>query len=211
MYPWSHNSSRMRYVESGFALIVTLLLLLVLMLMAAGIAYMGSAYVDLSNAVSLKPQAINAAETCVDQATDWLKTNDGINWVTGVGSAFDLADPSTGPLYQHNLLTDTAPTGVADNRSSEFKNMAGRGGFKSCVIQKSLRLALLALAKKLGRVTIVLIFLIPSKLPQTGILMCNIIQMEQSIVSIGTLILVDHCWRLCSIISHEKYWHDINV
>ena len=150
MYPWSHNSSRMRYVESGFALIVTLLLLLVLMLMAAGIAYMGSAYVDLSNAVSLKPQAINAAETCVDQATDWLKTNDGINWVTGVGSAFDLADPSTGPLYQNNLLTDTAPTGVADNRSSEFKNMAGRGGFKSCVIQKVAATSITGVGKEIG-------------------------------------------------------------
>ena len=150
MYPWSHNSSRMRYVESGFALIVTLLLLLVLMLMAAGIAYMGSAYVDLSNAVSLKPQAINAAETCVDQATDWLKTNDGINWVTGVGSAFDLADPSTGPLYQHNLLTDTAPKGVADNRSSEFKNMAGRGGFKSCVIQKVAATSITGVGKEIG-------------------------------------------------------------
>jgi Tfp pilus assembly protein PilX len=73
--------------QSGFALIVTLLLLLVLMLMAAGIAYMGSTYVDLSNSVSYKPQSINAAETCVDQATDWLKTNDGINWATGVGAS----------------------------------------------------------------------------------------------------------------------------
>ncbi len=150
MYPWSHNSLRKLYVESGFALIVTLLLLLVLMLMAAGIAYMGSAYVDLSNSVSLKPQSINAAETCVDQATDWLKTNDGINWVTGVGSAFDLADPSTGPLYKHNLLTDTAPTSVADNRNSEFKNMAGRGGFKSCIIQKVAATSITGVGKEIG-------------------------------------------------------------
>ena len=112
MYPWSRNSSKSYRLETGFALIVTLLLMLVLMLMAAGIAYLGSAYVDLSNSVSLKSQSINAAETCVDQATDWLKTNDGINWVTGVGAARDLADASTGPLYQHSLLTDTAPTGV---------------------------------------------------------------------------------------------------
>ena len=150
MYPWFRNYSKPCQLESGFALIVTLLLLLVLMLMAAGIAYLGSAYVDLSNSVSLKSQSINAAETCVDQATDWLKTNDGINWVTGVGAARDLADASTGPLYQHSLLTDTAPTGVADNRNTEFKNMAGRGGFKSCIIQKVAATSITGVGKEIG-------------------------------------------------------------
>ena len=150
MYPWCRNFSKSCRLESGFALIVTLLLLLVLMLMAAGIAYLGSAYVDLSNSVSLKSQSINAAETCVDQATDWLKTNDGINWVTGVGAARDLADASTGPLYQHSLLTDTAPTGVADNRNTEFKNMAGRGGFKSCIIQKVAATSITGVGKEIG-------------------------------------------------------------
>ena len=150
MYPWSRNSSKSYRLETGFALIVTLLLMLVLMLMAAGIAYLGSAYVDLSNSVSLKSQSINAAETCVDQATDWLKTNDGINWVTGVGAARDLADPSTGPLYQHSLLTDTAPTGVADNRNTEFKNMAGRGAFKSCIIQKVAATSITGVGKEIG-------------------------------------------------------------
>lgn len=150
MYPWCRNYSKPCRLESGFALIVTLLLLLVLMLMAAGIAYLGSAYVDLSNSVSLKSQSINAAETCVDQATDWLKTNDGINWVTGVGAARDLADASTGPLYQHSLLTDTAPTGVADNRNTEFKNMAGRGGFKSCIIQKVAATSITGVGKEIG-------------------------------------------------------------
>ena len=150
MYLWSRNSLTIFRTESGFALIVTLLLLLVLMLMAAGIAYMGSTYVDLSNSVSYKPQSINAAETCVDQATDWLKTNDGINWVTGVGAAFDLADPSTGPLYKQNLLTDTVPTGVADSRNTEFKNMAGRGGFKSCIIQKVAATSITGVGKEIG-------------------------------------------------------------
>ena len=150
MYPWCRNYSKPCRLESGFALIVTLLLLLVLMLMAAGIAYLGSAYVDLSNSVSFKSQSINAAETCVDQATDWLKTNDGINWVTGVGVARDLADASTGPLYQQSLLTDTAPTGVADNRNTEFKNMAGRGGFKSCIIQKVAATSITGVGKEIG-------------------------------------------------------------
>jgi len=150
MYPWSHNSLKVARLESGFALIVTLLLLLVLMLMAAGIAYLGSAYVDLSNSVSYKPQAINAAETCVDQATDWLKTNDGINWVTGVGAAFELADPTTGPLYKHNLLTDTAPAGLADNRNAELKKMASLGGFKSCIIQKVAATSITGVGKEIG-------------------------------------------------------------
>jgi len=41
MYLWSRNSLKKFRTESGFALIVTLLLLLVLMLMAAGVAYHG--------------------------------------------------------------------------------------------------------------------------------------------------------------------------
>jgi Tfp pilus assembly protein PilX len=150
MCQWSLNSPKPIKNSSGFALIVTLLLMLVLMLMAAGIAYIGSSYVDLSNSVSYKSQSINAAETCIDQATDWLKTNEGINWVTGVGAARDLADPITGPLYQHNLLTDTAPTGVADNRNTELKNMAGRGAFKSCIIQKVAATSITGVGKEIG-------------------------------------------------------------
>ena len=150
MYPWCRNYMNASRSESGFALIVTLLLLLVLMLMASGIAYLGSTYVDLSNSVAYKPQSINAAETCIDQASDWLKTNDGINWVTGVGSPFDLADSSSGPLYQHSLLTDTSPTGITDSRSNEFKNMASRAGFKSCIVQKVAATSITGVGKEIG-------------------------------------------------------------
>jgi hypothetical protein len=64
--------------------------------------------------------------------------------------AFDLADSSSGPLYQHNLLTDTSPTGTADNRNTDFKNMAGRGGFKSCIIQKVAATSITGVGKEIG-------------------------------------------------------------
>ena len=118
--------------------------------MAAGVAYVGSSYVDLSNSVSYKSQSLNAAEACVDEAKEWLKANDGIDWVTGVGAARDLADRSTGPLYQHTLLTDTAPTGNADSRNSEFKNMAGRGGFKTCIVEKVSATSITGVGKEIG-------------------------------------------------------------
>jgi hypothetical protein len=122
--------------QSGFALVVTLLLLSVLMLMAAGVAYIGSINVDLSNAVGNKPQSIKAAETCVDEAIDWLYTADGIAWVTGAGLPIDLAAAPNGPLYQKSLMTDTVPSGSSDLRTNQFKNSVGRGNFKSCLIQK---------------------------------------------------------------------------
>ena len=147
MYPWHSNNVKEVDVESGFALIVTLLLLLVLMLMASGIAHQGSSYVDLSNSVSYKAQSINAAETCADEVIDWLKTDEGQSWVTNTTacdpgasscplSEKDMVDPLNGPLYQKNLLTDTVPSGATDTRSNEFKNMASRVVFKKCYIRK---------------------------------------------------------------------------
>ena len=155
MFPCFHNSLKEYSSESGFALIVTLLLLLVLMLMAAGIAYVGSSYVDLSNAVSYKSQSINAAEACVDEAKEWLKTKDGIDWVNLDGRSGDLADPTDpiiigGPLYQHTLLTDTVPTGNVDGRNSEFKNMAGRGAFKSCKVERVSQTSITGVGKEIG-------------------------------------------------------------
>ena len=145
----SKNEMVLRKVQNGFALIVTLLLLLVLMIMAAGIAYIGSNYVDLSNAVSYKPQSINAAETCVEQAKEWLNTDAGIKWYANANIEASypnpLRDPSNiqinvkdlvlDPLYQHNLLLDTV-SGPSDQRRSDFKSMLNKAQIKSCTLKK---------------------------------------------------------------------------
>ena len=44
--------------DSGFALVITLLLVLILILMAAGVSYTGGANIELINAVSHKHQSM---------------------------------------------------------------------------------------------------------------------------------------------------------
>ena len=77
--------------QSGLALVVTLVLLLVLMVMGTGIAYIASIQSDLVAAVANKPLSIEAGETCFDNALEWLGTSLGKSWVNGVGTSYDLA------------------------------------------------------------------------------------------------------------------------
>lgn len=121
--------------QSGIALAVTLMLLLVLMIMSAGLAYVGALHSDLFNGTSNKPMAIVAAESCIDQAIDWFGTSAGKTWIVGPGAAVDLAS-ATGALYGKNLMTDTVPTTSSDTRSAAQINQVSKAVFSSCVIQK---------------------------------------------------------------------------
>ena len=121
--------------QRGIALAATLILLLVIMIMSAGLAYVGAIHSDLFNGASNKPLAIDTAESCVDQAIEWFGTTAGKTWIVGPGAALELTS-STGPLYGKNLLTDTAPSGGGDTRTAAQQAQISKGIISSCQIQK---------------------------------------------------------------------------
>jgi Tfp pilus assembly protein PilX len=136
MSPSCHKMRNYRKAQSGFALVITLLLVLMLMLLAAGIAYTSAAHMDLTSAVAYKPQSINAAETCFDDAAEWFSTPSGTDWLNSSGTAYDLAATTSSPLYGQNLLLDTLPTGLTETRNTFFQKIAGKAAYSSCVVTK---------------------------------------------------------------------------
>lgn len=135
--------------ESGLALVVTLILLLVLMVMGSGIAYIASVQSDLVSAVANKPLSIEAGETCFDNALEWLGTTPGKSWVNGVGTSYDLA-ASGNALSGKTILADTIPLGQTDARSAKFKDRAGRASYSSCIIEKLASTASLGIGTEVG-------------------------------------------------------------
>ena len=121
--------------QSGIAMVVALLLLLVITLMGMGIAYVANVQSDMVAAVVNKPLSIDAAESCFDNAVEWLSTTPGKAWVNGVGAKQDLA-ASGGPLSVNSVLLDTTPLGQADSRSALFKQRAGNASYSSCIVEK---------------------------------------------------------------------------
>ena len=135
--------------QSGIALVVTLILLLVLMVMGAGISYLASMQSDLVSAVANKPISIEAGETCFDNAVEWFSTSAGKSWINGVGAAYDLA-ATGGPLSGKTVLADTIPQGQTDSRSAKFKDRAGRASYSSCIVQKLASTASLGVGTEVG-------------------------------------------------------------
>ena len=121
--------------QSGIAMVVALILLLVITLMGMGIAYMATVQSDMVAAVVNKPLSIDAAESCFDNAVEWLSTTPGKTWVNGVGAQQDLA-VAGGPLNGNSMLIDTTPVGQSDTRSAVFKQRAGNAGYTSCMVEK---------------------------------------------------------------------------
>ncbi len=126
--------------QSGMTLIITLLLLLSLLMMASAITYITMSYANLSDSVTHKPLAIDAAETCVDKGFEWLSISTsfpsgGKDWVNGAGASTDIALPGM-PLYGYNIITDTIPQGLGDSRSGPLLNIAGRTRCNSVILEK---------------------------------------------------------------------------
>jgi Tfp pilus assembly protein PilX len=156
MSPWFLKIKRLQQEgaaqlpqQSGIALVVTLILLLVLMVMGAGISYLASMQADLVSAVANKPISIEAGETCFDNAIEWFASSAGKSWINGVGAAYDLAAPG-GPLNTNSILTDTIPQGQTDARSSKFKDRAGRASYSSCIVQKLASTSSLGVGTEVG-------------------------------------------------------------
>ncbi len=125
---FSHN-------QSGMAMVITLIMLLVLTMMGLGIAYVANREADEVAAVVNKPMSMQAGETCFDKAMEWLSTSNGQGWVNGVGAAYDLAGTG-GPLKGYTVQWDTVPTGQSDTRSQIFQKQAGQAVVSSCVVEK---------------------------------------------------------------------------
>ena len=63
---WSPDSFQQLPAQSGLAMVISLILLLVITVMGVGIAYVASVQSDLVAAVVNKPLSIDASETCFD-------------------------------------------------------------------------------------------------------------------------------------------------
>ena len=135
MSPWSPEAMPPISAQSGIAMVISLILLLVITAMGVVIAYVASVQSDLVAAVVNKPLSIDASETCFDNAIEWLSKPAGQSWVNGLGSPMDLA-ASGGPLAGKTVLGDTVPVGQTDQRSTKFKDRAGRATYTSCVVEK---------------------------------------------------------------------------
>jgi Tfp pilus assembly protein PilX len=135
MSPWSPEAMPTISAQSGIAMVISLILLLVITAMGVGLAYVASIQSELVAAVVNKPLSIDASETCFDNAIEWLSTASGKGWVNGFGSPLNLA-ASGGPLAGKTVLGDTAPFGQADTRSAKFKDKAGRSTYTSCMVEK---------------------------------------------------------------------------
>lgn len=132
---WFHNAAQQTSLQSGLAMVISLILLLVITAMGVGIAYVASIQSDIVSAVVNKPLSIDASETCFDNALEWLSKPAGQSWVNGLGSPLDLA-ASGGPLAGKSVLGDTVPLGQSDSRSTKFKDRAGRATYTSCIVEK---------------------------------------------------------------------------
>jgi Tfp pilus assembly protein PilX len=121
--------------QSGIAMVISLILMLVITAMGMGLAYVASVQSELVAAVVNKPLSIDASETCFDNAIEWLSTTSGKSWVNGLGTPLNLAAVGA-PLVGKTLLGDTTPIGQADTRSNKFKDKAGRSTYSSCIVEK---------------------------------------------------------------------------
>lgn len=135
MSPWSPDAMTPITAQSGIAMVISLILMLVITAMGVGLAYVASVQSELVAAVVNKPLSIDASETCFDNAIEWLSTTSGKSWVNGLGTPLNLAAVGA-PLVGKTLLGDTTPIGQADTRSNKFKDKAGRSTYSSCIVEK---------------------------------------------------------------------------
>ncbi len=91
--------------QSGIALVVTLILLLTLTIMASSVMQIVNRHADISNAVSHRPLATEAADACIHQSVEWFATPAGQLWLNGSASK-NLASVG-GVLNKKTVFDDT--------------------------------------------------------------------------------------------------------
>lgn len=78
------HKSPIEQSQAGFAMIISLVMLLVLMAMGIAITHVANLQSNLVSAVTDKSLSIDAAETCFDNALEWLVTPAGQGWEKGL-------------------------------------------------------------------------------------------------------------------------------
>jgi len=118
--------------QDGMALVITLILILTLTILASSVFMTVNRYTETVDNISYRPQAMEAANSCVDQAIDWLATPDGESWMSG-DTPIDLAAASNA-LNKKTVLGDTAREGVA--RDPMFSSVLEKSSCTKVLITK---------------------------------------------------------------------------
>ena len=114
------------------ALVITLILILTLTILASSVFMTVNRYTETVDNISYRPQAMEAANSCIDQAIDWLATSDGESWMSG-DTPIDLAAASNA-LNKKTVLGDTTREGVA--RDPMFSSVLEKSSCTKVLITK---------------------------------------------------------------------------
>ena len=118
--------------QDGMALVITLILILTLTILASSVFMTVNRYTETVDNISYRPQAMEAANSCIDQAIDWLATSDGESWMSG-DTPIDLAAASNA-LNKKTVLGDTTREGVA--RDPMFSSVLEKSSCTKVLITK---------------------------------------------------------------------------
>ena len=118
--------------QDGMALVITLILLLTLTILASSIFMSVNRYAETIDNISYRPQAMEAANSCIDQALDWLATSDGASWLNG-DTPIDLAAEGN-LLNKKTVLEDTTMEGVT--RGAMFSRVLEKSSCTKVVLTK---------------------------------------------------------------------------
>ncbi len=112
------------------ALVITLILLLTLTILASSVFMSVNRYAETIDNISYRPMAMEAANSCIDQALDWVSTPEGEIWLNG-GAPIDLAEAGN-VLNKKTVFTDTSK----GTREKMFESMLGKSSCTKVLITK---------------------------------------------------------------------------
>ena len=118
--------------QDGMALVITLILILTLTILASSVFMTVNRYTETVDNISYRPHAMESANSCIDQAIDWLATSDGESWMSG-DTPIDLAAASNA-LNKKTVLGDTTREGVA--RDPMFSSVLEKSSCTKVLITK---------------------------------------------------------------------------
>jgi len=116
--------------QDGMALVITLILLLTLTILASSVFMSVNRYAETIDNISYRPMAMEAANSCIDQALDWVSTPEGEIWLNG-GAPIDLAEAGN-VLNKKTVFTDTSK----GTREKMFESMLGKSSCTKVLITK---------------------------------------------------------------------------
>ena len=117
--------------QDGMALVITLILLLTLSILASSVFMSVNRYAETIDNISYRPMAMEAANSCIDQALDWVSTPEGEIWRNG-GVPIDLA--AVGNALNKKTVFDDTSQGTS--RVKMFESMLGKSSCTKVLITK---------------------------------------------------------------------------